>query len=72
MHPDTQVLWLRDLLPSTTKRGRIMSYGYDARLRGSESTLRILDYAEGLLVALMRMRKSDMVGAVREGCNEQF
>ena len=64
-HPETKTLWLRDLLPSTMKHSRIMSYGYDAAVYKSQSTLRILDHAEDLLFSIAAMRRTEMVGMRR-------
>ena len=58
---DTGNLWLRDLLPQFFPNSRIMSYGYDASVHPSRSTLDILNYAENLLFELNTYRRSEKV-----------
>jgi hypothetical protein len=51
----TGCLWLRDSLPSELPNARIMSYGYDSKLR-SRNVLGIMENAEGLLESLKSFR----------------
>ncbi|KAH8884937.1 hypothetical protein GQ53DRAFT_593616, partial [Thozetella sp. PMI_491] len=61
--PSTPVYWPRDLLPTTVPDARILTYGYDTRVRHwagpqvSKST--VYDIAWDFLVALERERQSD-------------
>jgi len=50
------------------KHSRIMSYGYDAGVYKSRSTLRILDNAEDLLFSIAAMRTTETAGMRRGLC----
>jgi len=56
---DSKRMWLRDFLPKTVKRVRIMTYGYNTKLDGSrtrDSTL--LDHKRDLIEKLNNARSS--------------
>ena len=60
-HPESGVVWLRDLLPTAMPKSRIMSYGYDAKIYKSRSTLHMMDNAENLLYEVLAKRNSETV-----------
>ena len=52
-----EFMWLRDGLPETLQRSRIMIYGYDAKLDGSSSYATISNYGKSLLHDVVLARK---------------
>ena len=54
-------MWLRDLLPVATPISRIMSYGYDAKVYQSRSTLHIMHKAQDLLYEIKARRDTPSV-----------
>ncbi|CAG7853266.1 SubName: Full=Uncharacterized protein {ECO:0000313/EMBL:CCA76038.1}; Flags: Fragment [Serendipita indica DSM 11827] len=56
---DDGVLWLRQFLPSSLPRARILTYGYDADTHSTEcvSTQTMRRHAVGLAQAILRKRK---------------
>lgn len=57
---DDEICWLRHFLPSDFPNVRVLSYGYDADIRSREcvSTQTLSRHAEGLAMALVRIRKN--------------
>jgi hypothetical protein len=49
-------MWLRDSLPESIPNARILSYGYDTKLPGSQSTASILDLSKKLLESVRTVR----------------
>jgi len=50
-------MWLKDFLPKTFPKARILVYGYDANTRGL-NTLRIREHGHALLQDLSRLRQN--------------
>jgi hypothetical protein len=58
-HPETKVLWLRDLLPKSVRVARILTFGYSAyssSFYGSRSADRIQQHAQTLVAGLQADR----------------
>ena len=55
-YPESRVMWLRDLLSVAMPMSRIMSYGYDAKIYKSRSTLHMMDNAADLLSEIQTKR----------------
>jgi len=55
------VLWLRDLLVDEIPSARILTYGYDANIRGKELTRMLYDHAETFIAKLVLFRKKTSV-----------
>lgn len=60
-HPESGTMWLQDLLPSAMPTSCIMSYGYDAKIYKSRSTLHMMDNVESLLYEVWTKRNSETV-----------
>jgi hypothetical protein len=54
-------MWLRDYLPRDAPNARILTYGYDATLQGSDSFSTLNDYAETFWQNLVSIRDSGQV-----------
>lgn len=60
--PDTEAMWLRDFLPENTPSARIMVYGYNSALLGSNTSVSgIKDFAYDLLQRILDERTTDKV-----------
>jgi hypothetical protein len=55
-------MWLQDFLPKKVPSARILTYGYDSGLFGSESTATIPHFAKSLLAAVKSVRGDQTVG----------
>lgn len=49
-------MWLRDFIPSDIANARILTYGYDTHLAGSNSNAHINDYARQFLETIADAR----------------
>ncbi|KAF2181720.1 hypothetical protein K469DRAFT_588829, partial [Zopfia rhizophila CBS 207.26] len=49
-------MWLRDFLPKSIPNARILTYGYDTRLPGSQSDASILELSRSLLESIKTIR----------------
>jgi hypothetical protein len=49
-------MWLRDFLPESILNARILTYGYDTKLPGSQSTASILELSRKLLESVKTIR----------------
>ena len=54
--PLDRPMWLRDFLPQRFPNARVMTYGYDSRLRGSNEA-NITDYRRGFIQCLQNSRR---------------
>ena len=54
-------MWLRDFLPTSVPSARIMVYGYDTKLPGSQSNASILELSKKLLESVKTVRSLDQV-----------
>jgi hypothetical protein len=54
-------LWLRDFLPEMVPSARILVYGYDTKLEGSNSITSIIDLSKALLQQVKTVREDSMV-----------
>lgn len=54
-------MWLRDFLPENTPHARILTYGYDSKLLGNNSTASIREFSRNFLEALNSARVNDAV-----------
>ncbi|WEW55764.1 hypothetical protein PRK78_001197 [Emydomyces testavorans] len=57
--PDSQILWLRDLLPKDIKNARVLAYGYSAGLTsffGPDSVRKIKNHAHTLVKEIQEYR----------------
>lgn len=66
-HPETEVLWLRDLLPKAVQAARVLTFGYSAyasSFYGSGSADRIQQHAQTLVADLQADRSL-------EGCSQR-
>ncbi|KAL7935649.1 hypothetical protein V8C35DRAFT_333543 [Trichoderma chlorosporum] len=52
-------MWLRDFLPESVPNARIMTYGYDTKLPGSQSEVSILELSRKLLESIKTTRDED-------------
>ena len=59
-------MWLRDFLPDSVPKARIMTYGYDTRLPGSQSTASVLELSRKLLESVKAIRSQQEVGLPNE------
>lgn len=57
-------MWLRDFLPPSVPNARIMIYGYDTKLPGSQSEASILELSKKLLESVKTSRSGDSVSLV--------
>ncbi|KAM0457154.1 hypothetical protein ACHAPV_006793 [Trichoderma viride] len=53
-------MWLRDFLPETVPNARILTYGYDTKLPGSQSEASIPDLSRRLLESIKTIRSGDI------------
>lgn len=60
-HEKSRMMWLETLLSVALPMSRIMSYGYDAKIYKSSSTLHIMDNASDMLSKVQAMRTSPTV-----------
>ncbi|KMP09096.1 TPR repeat [Coccidioides immitis RMSCC 2394] len=67
-HKESRVMWLRDLLPRELPNVRIMTFGYNARLRNFAGHQDLRNIATKLLSELADSRKTAKIGA---SCYEQ-
>jgi hypothetical protein len=58
---EEQQMWLRDFLPNAIKRARILTYGYDTKLPGSQSSASILELSKKLLESVKTIRNQQNV-----------
>src|SRR5215472_10987248 len=49
-------MWLRDFLPESIPNARILTYGYDSRLPGSQSDDSVPDLSKRLLESIKTIR----------------
>jgi hypothetical protein len=56
-------MWLRDFLPDVVPKTRIMTYGYDTKLPGSQSEASIMDLSRKLLESIKTARAGESVSA---------
>lgn len=61
IHDESRMMWLETLLSVALPMSRIMSYGYDAKIYGSRSTLHIMDNASDMLSRVQATRTSQTV-----------
>lgn len=61
LHPKSHMMWLQTLLSVAMPMSRIMSYGYDAKIYKSKSTLHMMDNAADLLFEIQAKRTSQTV-----------
>lgn len=54
-------MWLRDFLPQEIPNVRILVYGYDTRLPGSQSTASIMELSRKFLESVKTIRKQKEV-----------
>ena len=57
-HKQTNVLWLRDLLPNMLPNVRIMTYGYNAKFRNFTGHQDLREIATKLLSELVDLRRT--------------
>lgn len=57
-------MWLRDFLPPSIPNARIMIYGYDTKLPGSQSEASILELSKKLLESVKTSRTGESVSLV--------
>ena len=60
-------MWLRDFLPESVPNARILTYGYDTKLPGSQSTASILELSKKLLESVKTIRSQQEVGLCEDG-----
>ncbi|KAL7789036.1 hypothetical protein V8C37DRAFT_387023 [Trichoderma ceciliae] len=53
-------MWLRDFLPESIPNARILTYGYDTKLPGSQSEASILELSKRLLESIKTIRYEQM------------
>ena len=58
---DGSCMWLRDFLPKSIPTARIITYGYDTKLPGSQSTASILELSKKLLESVKVIRNKAIV-----------
>ena len=60
-------MWLRDLLPTETafKKARVMTVGYNSKLRDSTTLARLEDLADNVLNTVRMARKSAKVSPMK-------
>lgn len=54
-------MWLRDFLPTTAPNARIMTYGYDTQLPGSQSEKSVFELSRNLLESIKTSRDKTSV-----------
>lgn len=54
-------MWLRDFLPDEIPQSRIMTYGYNSNIAGTESVAGIRSYGSSLLNIINDMRTTSKV-----------
>lgn len=54
-------MWLRDFLPHSVVNARILTYGYDTKIYGSQSEESILELAKALLESIKTTRRKNIV-----------
>lgn len=54
-------MWLRDFLPQSVVNARILTYGYDTKIHGSQSEESILELAKALLESIKTTRRKNIV-----------
>jgi hypothetical protein len=59
-------MWLRDFLPESVPNARILTYGYDTKLPGSQSTASILELSKKLLESVKTIRSQQEVGLCKD------
>jgi hypothetical protein len=57
-------MWLRDFLPPSVPNARILIYGYDTKLPGSQSEASILELSKKLLESVKTSRSGESVSLV--------
>lgn len=62
-------MWLRDFLPEAVPNARILTYGYDTKLPGSQSEASIPDLSRRLLESIKTIRSGH---TVRDRSNRNF
>lgn len=60
-HEESRTMWLETLLSVALPMSRIMSYGYDAKIYKSRSTLYMMDDTLDFLSEIQAARTSPMV-----------
>lgn len=60
-------MWLRDFLPAAAPDARIMTYGYDTELPGSQSEKSIIELSRNLLESVKTSRDETCVGFLHSG-----
>ncbi|KAL7918451.1 hypothetical protein ACQKWADRAFT_323791 [Trichoderma austrokoningii] len=55
-------MWLRDFLPQSIPNARILTYGYDTKIYGSQSEESILELAKALLESIKTTRQKSTTG----------
>ena len=60
-HRESRMMWLKTLLSVALPMSRIMSYGYNAKILGSRSTLHVMDNARDFLSEIQTTRTSQTV-----------
>ena len=60
-HKKSRMMWLKTLLSVALPMSRIMSYGYDAKILRSRSTLHMMDNAADILSEIQATRTSQTV-----------
>ena len=53
-------MWLRDFLPGSISKARILTYGYDTKLPGSQSNASILEMSRKLLESIKTTRSQQV------------
>ncbi|KAK1252195.1 hypothetical protein MKX08_003382 [Trichoderma sp. CBMAI-0020] len=53
-------MWLRDFLPQSVVNARILTYGYDTKIYGSQSEESILELAKALLESIKTTRRKNI------------
>ncbi|KAM0518998.1 hypothetical protein ACHAPE_003989 [Trichoderma viride] len=53
-------MWLRDFLPQSVLKARVLTYGYDTKIYGSQSEESILELAKALLESIKTTRRKNI------------
>lgn len=65
-HPSSEAMWLRDFLPHYFKGARIMVYGYNSALLGSNASVSgVKDFAYDLLQRIVDDREEQVRDPIR-------